>query len=146
MAFSEVAEAFGPIPAPATPVVEPKRVGPAVKPARAAAASGPSVWSRLASWAVARTRTVRADVVGAWAWFCRPPTLAELVAARVPDRDRVPGRNVALWVGWAVYNHLLAAVFALAYPVLFVAAHPARVLLAAVLAVPLFFVWTSGGS
>lgn len=109
--------------------------------ARLAVTDGDRKASRVVSWLVARARTVGADLAAAWPWRGSPPTLAQLWAARVPDRDRVPGRSRALWAGWSVYNHVLLPVFAVAYPSLWWLAHPARLVLTVVLAVPLFFVW-----
>jgi hypothetical protein len=67
--------------------------------------------------------------------------LAELVAARVPSLDRVPGRSQVLRAGWAVYNHVVIVLFVVAYPALWVLAHPARLLLAAPLGAALFLAW-----
>lgn len=93
------------------------------------------------SWPVRFARTVAADFAGAWWWHGSPPSLAELWANRIPDLNCVPGRNRLLWAAWAVYNHAVAAVMAVTYPVLWWAAHPARMLLTAAVAVPLLFVW-----
>ncbi len=98
-------------------------------------------WSRALPWARARTATVVADLRGAWWWRGTPPTMGQLWAARTPARDRVPGSNVALWVGWAVYNHLYLAVAGPLYVLFFALAHPARFVLAAAVAAVLFFVW-----
>lgn len=103
--------------------------------ARLAATDGDGKSSRLAAALARAAHTAVSDVAGAWPWRGTPPTLAELVAVRVPDRDRVPGRNLALWASWVVFNHVMLPVFAVAYPVLWVLAHPARFVLAAVLAV-----------
>lgn len=109
--------------------------------ARVAATDGDAKWSRILSWLRAGSATVVADLRGAWWWRGTPPTLAHLWAGRTPARDRVPGSNAALWVGWAVYNHLYLAVAGPLYVLFFALAHPARFVLAAAVAVSLFFVW-----
>ncbi len=137
-----VLDAFGPAPAPkAILVPAPAVAGP--RPSRSASA-GPRAarWSAVTARLVAFTRTAAADLRGAWWWRGVPPTLAQLWAARVPDRGRVPGGNAVLWVSWAAYNHLYLAVSAPLYVLFFALAHPARFVLAAALAAGLFFVWT----
>lgn len=136
--MTSVADAF-PAPAPVA-VADPAPARPESVAAKAAEV-GVSRWTGLAPTVRARLLQAWADLAGAWVWLCRPPTLAELVARRVPDRDAVPGRNVGLWAGWVAYNHALIAVFAVAWPALWVLAHPARVLLAAAVAAPLLLVW-----
>ena len=119
---------------------EGRRTGAPVR-ARIAATERDDAQSRLRSWLLARSATFRADLAAAWVWFCRPPTLAELWSGVVPDRDRVPARNAALWVAWIGFNVVTLPVFAVAWPALWVLAHPARLVLAAAVAVPLYFVW-----
>lgn len=134
--MADVADAFGSV--PASPVAAPPRVEVAAPKATSA---GLARWSRLVPWLRGRAATVVADLRGAWWWRGTPPTLAHLWAGRVPARDRVPGSNAALWVGWAVYNHLYLAVSGPLYVLFFALAHPARFVLAAAVAVSLFFVW-----
>lgn len=129
---------FAPSPSPAGGL-EGAGAGAPVR-ARVAGTESDRKWA-VRSWLGARAGTVAADVRAAWLWFGRPPTLAELWAGRVPSRDRVPGGNAGLWVAWVGFNHLVLPVFAVAWPLLFVLAHPARLLLAAPPAAALFFVW-----
>lgn len=89
-------------------------------------------------------RVVTSDVAGAWVWRGSPPTLRDLWAERIPDIDRVPAANVALWAGWVVFNHLaLLWTAALSIP-LWVLQHPMRTALAALLAAPLVLLWIFG--
>lgn len=93
--------------------------------------------------------TAAFKVVGAdlrESWWVPPslPTVARAWSERFPDRDRVPGDHVALYCAWLVYNHtigLLVPALALALvgvltPLVWVARHPARLLLTAVVVVP----------
>lgn len=139
-ASAEVAEAFGLAPKPvAVPAPAAERVRP--EPVAVPAVSAGARVSGVLAWLRARAATVRADFAGAWPWRGHPPTFAELVANLVPDRDRVPGRNGFLWVSWAAFNVAMLPVFAVAYPVLWWLAHPARFVLAAMVAAALYIVW-----
>jgi hypothetical protein len=72
------------------------------------------------------------------------PTLQRAWAERMPDRDAVPGDNTALYRGWVAYNHTVGLlvplvgllVVGLVTPALWMARHPARLLLAAAVAAP----------
>lgn len=74
------------------------------------------------------------------AWFMPEslPTLRDAWADRIPDRDLVPGSNAVLYAGWVAYNHsiglavplLALAVVGVLTPILWIARHPARLLLA----------------
>lgn len=85
-------------------------------------------------WAVAVE-----DLRSAWFMPASVPTVQDAWATRLPDRDRVPGSNGALYAGWLVYNHTVAlavpalavAVVGVLTPVVWAAAHPARFLLLA---------------
>ncbi len=87
----------------------------------------------------ARLKTVGADVGSAWWLPASLPTLSAAWADRVPDRSRVPGDNAVLYRGWVGYNHtvgLAAPAVALAVvgvlaPLVWIARHPARLLLTA---------------
>lgn len=84
-------------------------------------------------------RMLLADVREAW-WTPDeiPPPIRQAWVRRMPDRDRVPGRNAVLWGGWVGYNHTIG----LAGPVLavltvtalsivsWIIQHPARIALA----------------
>ncbi len=99
--------------------------------ARARGTSVPRVTARL--------KTIGADVVSAWWLPASLPTLSAAWADRTPDRSRVPGDNTVLYRGWLVYNHTVGlavpaaalAVVGVLTPLVWVARHPARLLLAA---------------
>jgi hypothetical protein len=86
-------------------------------------------------------RQTWSDLRDAWWTPASLPTFRTAWADRKPDRDRVPGGNSALYHGWVVYNHTVGlAVPAVALlivgaltPLLWIARHPARLLLAAVI-------------
>lgn len=84
----------------------------------------------------------RSDLANAWVWRGSPPTLADLWANRVPDREAVPGQNRALWTAWIVFNHLALIWTALLAVPLWVLQHPARTLLAAAVVAPIVLIWT----
>lgn len=85
------------------------------------------------------TRTAAADLRSAWWLPASMPTLGHAWADRMPDRDRVPGDNGALYVAWVAYNHtvgLIVPAVALLLvgaltPLVWTSRHPARMLLAA---------------
>jgi hypothetical protein len=87
-----------------------------------------------------------ADLRDAWWTPASLPTFRTAWAERIPDRDRVPGGNAALYHGWTVYNHTIGLAAPLAAllivgtltPLLWIARHPARLLLAAVITTALF--------
>jgi hypothetical protein len=64
----------------------------------------------------------------------------------MPDRDRVPGDNSVLYAGWVAYNWTVGLAVPLAAlavvgtltPLLWIARHPARLLLAAVITTALY--------
>lgn len=86
-------------------------------------------------------KVIGAGVASAWWLPDTIPTLAEAWGGRVPDRSRVPADNEVLYRAWVVYNHTIGlAVPAVALllvgvltPAVWVARHPARLLLAAAL-------------
>lgn len=93
----------------------------------------------------AAAKVMWADLRGSW-WLPESvPTVVEAWRTRWPDRDTVPGGSEVLYTAWAVYNHLLAlpavAVFnllvGLLTPVIFAVRHPARLLLALLVVVPI---------
>lgn len=95
------------------------------------------------SWLARAGTAVTDDLRGAWLWDTHGLTLRALWEARIPARERVPAENGALWKAWCAYNHAALAVLA---PLLFVAwvlGHPARLLYAAPVAVPLTVLWLS---
>lgn len=91
-------------------------------------------------------RQAGTDLRDAWWTPASLPTFQRAWAERMPDRDRVPGGNGLLYAGWVVYNHTFglavpAAVIALVgalTPLVWLARHPARLLLAAVIATALY--------
>lgn len=108
---------------------------------------GPSRWRLLVS-----------DWRGAWWWTATPDAPAEVLARRVPTPDDVPDGSAFLRYAWAVWLHAVAipATYALtpvarlARPLLlrqlifglvWVLQHPARSALAALVTVPLGFMW-----
>lgn len=86
-------------------------------------------------------RQAGADLRGAWFMPASLPTFQTAWTERMPDRERVPGDNGALYAGWIAYNHSVGllipavalAVVGLLTAVLWIARHPARLLLAAVI-------------
>lgn len=87
-------------------------------------------------------RVIWADLRSAWWTPLSLPTLSQAWAERFPDRESVPGGNALLYGGWVVYNHSvrlvgiaagLAVIGAVAVTV-FWFNHPARLLLAAIVA------------
>lgn len=84
---------------------------------------------------------VWADLRSAWWTPVSLPTLRQAWAARMPDRDRVPGDNALLYRGWVAYNHSVAlavpalalALVGLLTPLVWAARHPARFVLTAVI-------------
>jgi hypothetical protein len=80
-----------------------------------------------------------ADFTGAWGWRA----LAGLWQHRVPAVEDVPGESRALRAAWVAYNHVALVVVCLLAVVVWVLLHPARFLLAAVIAAPLIAMWIS---
>ncbi|MER7280453.1 hypothetical protein ABT369_39050 [Dactylosporangium sp. NPDC000244] len=86
-------------------------------------------------------RQTWADLRDAWWTPASLPTFSTAWAERMPDRDRVPGGNAALYASWVAYNWSVGlavplaalAVVGLLTPILWIARHPARLLLAAVI-------------
>jgi hypothetical protein len=84
---------------------------------------------------------VWADLRAAWWLPSSIPTVRRAWAQRVPDRDRVPGNSDLLYNGWLVWNHTIGLAVPVAAtviagilaPLVFIAAHPARFALAALL-------------
>lgn len=99
------------------------------------------VAGKVADWAA----VAGADFASAWWTPTSLPTLQTAWAERMPDRGRVPGDNGLLYAGWVVYNHTVAlavpaavlAVVGVLTPLVWVARHPARLVLAALIAAPL---------
>jgi hypothetical protein len=99
-------------------------------------------------------RQTWADLRDAWWTPASLPTWRIAWAERMPDRDRVPGNNSALYAGWVAWNHTIglavplaaiAVVGALA-PLLWIVRHPARFLLAAIITTALYaLTFGSGG-
>jgi hypothetical protein len=123
--------------------------GSAAAPAAAPATPRSPAWARSLLPGAGRARaaldTVAADFRRSWWMPASLPTIGQAWARRTPDRTRVPGGNGALYAGWVVFNHsvgLLVPALALALvgvvtPLVWVAGHPARLALAALVAVPL---------
>jgi len=86
-------------------------------------------------------RQTWADLRDAWWTPASLPTFQTAWAERMPDRDTVPGNNTALYYSWVAYNHTVglavpATVILLVgalTPLVWLARHPARLLLAAVI-------------
>ncbi len=91
-------------------------------------------------------RQAWADLREAWWTPAALPTFSTAWTERMPDRDRVPGNNSLLYGGWVVYNLTVglavpAAVILLVgalTPLVWIARHPARLLLAAVITTALY--------
>lgn len=126
--MTSISEAFE------TPAVAAERPT-AVKAAAVVAGSAYGRWARRLA------TTASADVRQAWVWHGRPPNLVDLWAARVPSLNVVPGGSKALHVAWVVFNHVALVLYAFAAVPLWVLGHPARALLAAAVAAPLFALW-----
>lgn len=85
------------------------------------------------------------DLLDCWWTPASLPTLEQAWADRTPDIARVPGENPALHRAWVAYNHTLGLLVpALAVllvgaltPLIWISRHPARLLLAIALLVPL---------
>ncbi len=131
-----LSEAFGAAPVAAAEPVRPVRAPDVARVhvrMRARGTSVPRVTGRL--------KVVGADVASAWWLPASLPTLSRAWAERVPDRTRVPADNGVLYRGWVVYNHTVGLVVpALALlvvgvltPAVWIARHPARLLLATAL-------------
>ncbi|MGI5247625.1 hypothetical protein [Dactylosporangium sp. CA-139066] len=96
-------------------------------------------------------RQALADLRDAWWTPAALPTFSTAWAERMPDRDRVPGGNTALYAGWIAYNHTVGlavplaalAVVGVLTPLLWIARHPARLLLAAVITTALIAIATN---
>lgn len=90
-------------------------------------------------------RTAAGDLASAWWMPASLPTLQQAWADRMPDRERVPGGNEALYRGWVAYNHTVGLVVpavavlivGLLTPLVWAARHPARLGLAVALITPL---------
>lgn len=99
------------------------------------------------SWA----RQARTDLREAWWTPASLPTFSTAWAERMPDRERVPGNNSALYTGWLLYNHTVGLAVPLAAllivgaltPILWLARHPARLLLAAVITTAIYALATN---
>ena len=91
-------------------------------------------------------RQTWSDLRDAWFMPASLPTFQVAWAERMPDRDTVPGSNAALYAGWILYNHTLGllipavalAVVGALTPILWIARHPARLLLTAVITTALY--------
>lgn len=108
-------------------------------PARAKGYRSLPVVGKVIDW----FRTWQADADGFWVWDGRPPTPRELWRQRIPDRDRVPGRNAALWWLWIVANHAVLPLACFAAFLLWLLLHPLRLVLAAVVGGPIVLIWIS---
>lgn len=91
-------------------------------------------------------RQTLADLRDAWFMPASLPTLKTAWVERMPDRDTVPGSNAALYASWVFYNHtvgfavplLALALVGTLTPLLWIARHPARLLLTAVITTALY--------
>lgn len=95
---------------------------------------------RVTSW----IKTIWADLRSAWWVPASLPTVRRAWAERMPDRVKVPGDSRLLYGAWVVYGHTVGlAVPAVAVAVVgvltvavWIARHPARLILAAAIAAP----------
>lgn len=119
---------------PTIVVERPGASGPADAHVRARVA-GTQRDGKVLRWA----RTGLALLAGAWVWREVPPSLRQVVAARVPDRTLVPGGHLGMWLFWLAYNHAVAIpATAVGYFAVWLAQHPARLALTvALVAVPI---------
>ncbi len=86
------------------------------------------------------------DLHDAWWMPAALPTFQTAWAERWPDRDRVPGNNTALYVGWAAYNLSVGLIIPTVAvllvgaitPILWIARHPARLALFLIIAAALY--------
>ena len=103
-------------------------------------------------------RSVLVNIFGSWgrqtwsdlrdAWWTPAalPTFQQAWAERMPDRDRVPGNNSALYALWVGYNHSIGLAVPLAAvllvgaltPLLWIARHPARLALFLIISTALY--------
>jgi len=87
-------------------------------------------------------KQIRDDLANAWVWTDTPPALAELVSARVPNAELVPGTNTPMWMAWTVYSHVVAVpASAVLYALAWLLQHPARAGLATAVVLPLTIMW-----
>jgi hypothetical protein len=91
-------------------------------------------------------RQAASDLRDAWFMPASLPTFQIAWAERMPDRDRVPGSNAVLYAGWVAWNHTVGLAIPLAVlaivgvltPLVWIARHPARFLLTAVIGTALY--------
>lgn len=133
-AFPAPAAAAGTAAAPAAP---PERARPHARMRAREYRSRSVMVNTFAGWG----RQTWSDLRDAWWTPAALPTFQTAWAERMPDRERVPGSNSLLYAGWVVYNHTIGlavpliglAVVGVLTPILWIARHPARLLLAAVI-------------
>jgi hypothetical protein len=116
------------------------------KPTPARAGTHPRMRARIRSVliVIAWFKTMWVDLRSAWWTPASLPPLRRAWADRKPDRAKVPGDNGVIYGAWLVYSHtiglavpaLAVAVVGILTPAVWVARHPARLVLAAVIAAP----------
>jgi hypothetical protein len=102
-----------------------------------ARASVPSVTGRF--------NIMWADLRSCWWMPASLPTVAQAWRERVPDLSRVPAENLVLHRAWVIHNHTVGlavpvvaiGVVGLLTPLVWVARHPARLILTLALLTPL---------
>lgn len=136
-----ISDAFGGSPAaaasPAAPTVRLEKAHPHARMRAREYGSRSVMVNTFAGWG----RQTWSDLREAWWTPAALPTFQTAWAQRMPDRDRIPGNSNTLYWGWAVYNHTVGLAVPLAAvvlvgvitPILWIVAHPARLLLAAVI-------------
>lgn len=85
--------------------------------------------------------TVTSDLKTAWLWDAQGPSPRSLWSARIPDIEQVPGRSSGLQSLWTVYNHAALIVLIPLMVAFWLASHPARLLYATPIALPLITLW-----
>lgn len=106
----------------------------------------PAVVGKVRGWSA----TAWVDLRSSWWTPASLPTLSQVWAERNPSLDRVPARHRGLWLAWRAYAHVVPPLVVLMVtgllgvltPLVWVARHPARLLLALALAgAALLIVW-----
>lgn len=126
----------------AAPAAQSDRARVRARVARARVSPRSVLVNSFAGWG----RQTWTDLRDAWFMPASLPTFRTAWLERMPDRDRVPGSNAALYAGWVAYNHTVGlvipavalAVVGLITPLLWIVRHPARLLLTAVIVTALY--------
>lgn len=82
------------------------------------------------------------DAAGAWVWRDSPPPLRQVFTGRTHTPGPLPAGSIPLRRGWVVWNVAVAVpTTAVLYVLAWLLQHPARTLIAGMVAGPLTILW-----